>query len=217
MNSKEDFEIEQSLVAGSKPIDKPIKTETNIKQLTNENIPQGKCPIRISSKDSKCDGIEVREQYQSESHLILEKLTATQDKEISNEIIYRAVSAMPFCKEIDYNFNTVFQSLSDYEPRDSTEAKLCLQSTVLYSQGLRYIEKAENSNRVDHSEFYLKNAIKLLRLHNETIETLAKYRRGGEQKVIVQHVQVNDGGKAIVGNVVNGGGGNNKNDEVIPC
>jgi hypothetical protein len=217
MNSKEDFEVEQSLVADSKPIGESIKTETNIKQLTNENIPRGKCPIRISCKDGKCHSIEVKEQYQSQSHLILEKLTATQDKEISNEIIYRAVSAMPFRKEMDYNFNTAFQSLSDCEPRDSTEAKLCLQSTVLYAQGLRHMEKAENSNRVDHSEFYLKNAIKLLRLHNETIEALAKYRRGGEQKVIVQHVQVNDGGKAIVGNVVNGGGGNNKNDEVIPC
>ena len=33
-------------------------------------------------------------------------------------------------------------------------------------------------------------------------EALARYRRKGEQKVVVQHVNVNDGGKAIVGNMI---------------
>lgn len=57
-------------------------------------------------------------------------------------------------------------------------------------------------------ETHMNYAIKLLRLHNETIETLSRYRRKGEQKVIVQHVNVNDGGKAIVGgNLGIGGGG----------
>lgn len=52
----------------------------------------------------------------------------------------------------------------------------------------------------------MKCATKLLRLHNETVEAINKYRRGGEQRVVVQHVQVNEGGKAIVGGVLNGGG-----------
>ena len=39
------------------------------------------------------------------------------------------------------------------------------------------------------------------------VDTLTRYRRKGEQKVIVQHANVNDGGKAIVGNFQNGGGG----------
>jgi hypothetical protein len=33
------------------------------------------------------------------------------------------------------------------------------------------------------------------------IEALKRYRTGGEQKVTVQHVTVNDGGQAIVGAV----------------
>lgn len=48
-------------------------------------------------------------------------------------------------------------------------------------------------------EFYMKSALKLLRLHNETLEAVSRYRRGGEQKVIVQHVNVNNGSQAIVG------------------
>ena len=58
--------------------------------------------------------------------------------------------------------------------------------------------------------------LSFIRLHNETIETLSRYRRGGEQKVTVQHVNVNDGGKAIIGNV-SGVGETNKNGGTTLC
>jgi len=72
------------------------------------------------------------------------------------------------------------------------------------------------AERYDTSNHYGNLAIKLLRLHNETIETLGRYRRGGEQKVTVQHVNVNEGGKAIIGNV-SGVGETNKNGGTTLC
>ena len=39
------------------------------------------------------------------------------------------------------------------------------------------------------------------------VEALKRYRSKGEQKVVVEHVTVNEGGQAIVGNVETGGGG----------
>lgn len=96
----------------------------------------------------------------------------------------------------------IYQSLSECEPKDAIESKLCAQSAALYAQGMHYLSRAENTNILHQIDFFMKNAIKLLRLHNETVETLARYRRKGEQKVIVQHVNVNDGGKAIVGNMI---------------
>jgi hypothetical protein len=44
-------------------------------------------------------------------------------------------------------------------------------------------------------------ATKLLRTYTAQIEALARLRRGGEQRVVVQHVNVNEGGQAIVGAV----------------
>jgi hypothetical protein len=58
--------------------------------------------------------------------------------------------------------------------------------------------------------------MKLLRLHNETIEILDRYRRRGGQTVVVQHqhVQVNDGGRAIIGTqMMEGGGSKLKSEE----
>lgn len=59
-----------------------------------------------------------------------------------------------------------------------------------------------------------------MRVYNETIETLSRYRRGGEQRVIIQHQQVNLSGqaKAVVGNFHSeGGGGGIKKEGEPPC
>ena len=47
---------------------------------------------------------------------------------------------------------------------------------------------------------------KLARTFTTQMEALKRYRTGGEQKVTVQHVSVNEGGQAIVGNVTQGTG-----------
>jgi len=51
------------------------------------------------------------------------------------------------------------------------------------------------------------HATKMLRTFTAQMEALKKYRTGGQQKVTVEHVHVNEGGQAIVGNVSQGGGG----------
>ena len=48
---------------------------------------------------------------------------------------------------------------------------------------------------------------KLARTFAAQVEALRKHRTGGEQRVTVQHVNVADGGQAIVGNVKTGGRG----------
>ena len=45
-----------------------------------------------------------------------------------------------------------------------------------------------------------------MRTFTTQMEALRKYRTGGEQKVTVQHVTVNEGGQAVVGNVATGKG-----------
>ena len=49
---------------------------------------------------------------------------------------------------------------------------------------------------------------KLARTFTTQMAALKHHRTGGEQRVFVQHVDVRDGGQAIVGNVTTGGGGN---------
>lgn len=192
--------------------------ETELTRIKEElaqlkrKILSGKCPIRFSEIDSEKIDWEtpiLREPYESWKD-VLEPLTATTDPEVASEIFTRGLNALPG-KNVARNANIAVQALADAVPQDATEATLCMQEMALYTQGMAYLYRAENCNMLTQCDFYMKSAIKLLRLHNETIEARSKYRRGGEQRVIVQHVQVNDGGKAIVGgNLEMGGGGENK-------
>ena len=107
------------------------------------------------------------------------------------------------CNEKD-SFNVVLQSVHDMQPKDAIEARLAVQASALFSHGLANLRRAETADMMCHADHYANKAIKLLRLHNETIEALNRYRRGGEQKVTVTHAVITE--KAIVNNF-NGGGG----------
>lgn len=214
--------------------EKNKKIKERIKEIENLMLP-GKAPVRLSplyqsSVDKKTglniqtmeDKIDLKQTILREPHSTfydaLEKITATTDLELAEEVFNRGVNAMPNQNNNRVRLcNTMIQTLADREPKDSTEAKLIMQESALFAQGMEYLKRAENCELIPQAEFYMKNAIKLLRLHNETVEVINKHRRGGEQKVTVQHqyVQVNDGGQAVIGQM--GGGGKEKIAEVSPC
>jgi len=136
----------------------------------------------------------------------LKKLTGIENNDLLMELISSAGAGMPRKDDLAHSLNVSAQVLAESNPKDINETRLALQANSLFSQGMHYLNKANNSEMLCQSEFYMKSAIKLLRLHNETIETLHRYRRKGEQTVTVQHVNVNAGGQAIVGNLKTGGG-----------
>ena len=50
-------------------------------------------------------------------------------------------------------------------------------------------------------------AARLMRAYSVQVETLRRLRHGGDQYVRVEHVHVNDGGQAVIGNVKTAGSG----------
>ena len=58
----------------------------------------------------------------------------------------------------------------------------------------------------------LKHAHKLMSLYAKQLETLNKHRGKGQQKVTVEHVNVQAGGQAIVGTVEAGQRGKRQSD-----
>jgi hypothetical protein len=59
---------------------------------------------------------------------------------------------------------------------------------------------------VEGIEMNINRSTKLMRTFTAQLDTLQKYRNKGQQTIQVQHVTVNDGGQAIVGNVAGGEG-----------
>lgn len=201
-------------------VEKKIFDKADI--LENLNHEFGKCPIQCRDKKIKNNKSPSGYNIETETYfnpnqdwgnsamaaykLGIKQITAAEDITLANEIIDRAVNAMPQTRTHEHNLNTIHQALSDFEPKDTVEAKLCAQGSVLYAQGMQYLSRAENCSMMCQADFYMKCAIKLLALHKDTIEALSRYRRNGEQKVIVQHVNVSGEGKAFVGAIMQGGG-----------
>jgi hypothetical protein len=105
------------------------------------------------------------------------------------------------------NFSAAF--MHGLKAKDQTEAILIAQMTGTHNLIMEFMRRAIFKDQyLDAGEKYTYRACKLMNLFLRQIETLEKYRgKLTQQKVIVEHVHVEEGGKAIVGNIENRAGG----------
>lgn len=102
--------------------------------------------------------------------------------------------------------NAVQDALLSLKPQDEIEGMLISRMLVLHNQYMTFLGKVANPEQTTAGiDLNIARATKLSRLHNETLEALNRYRRKGQQKIIVQHVNVNKGGQAVVGGEFNQG------------
>lgn len=99
------------------------------------------------------------------------------------------------------NYTSAF--LHGLKPRDQTEAVLFAQMAGTHNLIMEFMRRAiYKDQHLDAAEKYTYRACKLMNLFLRQIEILEKYRgKSTQQKVIVEHVNVGEGGKAIVGNI----------------
>lgn len=135
------------------------------------------------------------------------QIVGVKDSELARHLILTGLIAVKVVDPDQEKLNIVLQALNDIKPKDSIEASLIMQAVSLHSQGMDYLLKADKADRFEHMQYFGNLATKLLRLHNETIEALSRYRRGGEQRVVVQHQEVTISGQAVVGQFHSEGGG----------
>jgi hypothetical protein len=89
------------------------------------------------------------------------------------------------------------------QPKDQLETMLAAQMAAVHSLTMTYARRLANAEALPQQESAERTLNKLARTFTAQVEALKRYRTGGEQKVTVEHVTVNEGGQAIVGNVSN--------------
>jgi hypothetical protein len=111
-------------------------------------------------------------------------------------------SALPTQTE----FNAALAAIDGIRPADEIEAMLAVQMVATYETAMDMLIRSKQADLTSTLQECGSLAVKLFRTYTAQVEALARLRRGGEQRVIVQHVNVNDGGKAIVATVNHPGG-----------
>jgi hypothetical protein len=109
----------------------------------------------------------------------------------------------------------IFGFLAGVNPKDALEGMMAAQLFASHAAAMECYRRAMLPDQLSETrQTNLAQAAKLTRANAAQIEALAKHRGKGQQKVIVEHVHVYQGGQAIVGQVTPGGDG--KNSEVQP-
>lgn len=104
------------------------------------------------------------------------------------------------------NANIALAVVSELSPRDGLEAMLATQMASIHIAMMRQSSLLAGANLPSQMEIHERIFNKLARTFAAQMEALRKHRNGGKQTVTVQHVNVGDGGQAIVGNVQTGEG-----------
>jgi hypothetical protein len=99
-------------------------------------------------------------------------------------------------------------AVEEIKPRDALERMLAVQMAATHVAMIRQGRRMAHAEQLPQFEAHERAYNKLARTFTAQVEALRKHRTGGKQTVTVQHVNVSEGGQAIVGNVQARGRGN---------
>jgi hypothetical protein len=142
--------------------------------------------------------------------------TGTADLDLHNLFTQQVVQTFDGCTSskgwnqdtLQKFMNTALALLHGIQPRDEIEGMLASQMIGVHNLAMERMGRAMISDQTFRGrEANINQATKLLRTFTGQMEALKRYRTGGQQKVTVEHVHVNEGGQAIVGTINQGGGG----------
>jgi hypothetical protein len=97
--------------------------------------------------------------------------------------------------------NFMVAVIKGIEPRDQIEVMLAAQMAAVHEAIMTFTRRLAYVETIPQQDSAERALNKLARTFASQMEALQRYRNGGEQKVMVHQVSVNQGGQAIVGNV----------------
>lgn len=155
----------------------------------------GHARLRVGENDAMAD------------HAALMRSLGTTDPAFYNGLLNSIInSAKDGGKVTEENVNFVVSVVAAVAPRDELEAMLAVQMAAIHNATIATARRLAHVETLPQFEAQERALNKLARTYATQLEALKRYRTGGQQKVVVEHVTVNAGGQAIVGAVSHPGG-----------
>ena len=120
-------------------------------------------------------------------------------------VFKRSSSDNKLRKSVDI-LNQIMAFLGQFQPRNEVEALLAVQMMGIHNLSMECMRQAMLEGQTfEGCQSNINLATKMTRTFVAQMAALKNHREGGKQKMTVEHVHVNDGGQAIVGDVKGGG------------
>ena len=112
-------------------------------------------------------------------------------------------------QEVQRVLLSVTAHMGELDPQTGMEALLAVQMVGAQHAAMEFLSRSLLPNQSSAvTDANVLRATRLMRLFNEQLEAMSKLKgKSGQQRVVVEHVTVNEGGQAIEGTVARGGGG----------
>lgn len=192
------------------PREKEVLAE--YRQRAEQEAPRVKVEMRDNTGH-----ISIEHKDQNIGLLMLMRAIGTHDMSFYDILVSQLANASTKGPELDERqLNFMLAVIEGIQPRDQMEAMLAAQMAAVHNSMMTFARRLAHVDNIAQQDSASNAFNKLARTFTSQLEALKKYRSTGEQKVTVQHVQVNDGGQAIVGNVTAGGGVSSQKQDTTP-
>jgi hypothetical protein len=160
-----------------------------------------KSPLKIKKEVGEDGVIKLKPQNIKNLSEFTESLCVS-DEDMANILLNQLMWAQDGNGKTDCAINAAYAMYQGIEPEDSIECLLATQMVATHNIAMELAKRAMLPEQtIDGVNANINRVTKLMRTFAAQVETLKKYRTGGKQTIQVQHVNVNEGGQAIVGDV----------------
>jgi hypothetical protein len=186
----------------------PAPQECAASDLAQNNESSSALRVKISEKN----GVP-----QMHAHIRLMEALGTTDPDFLDGILCQLFNVGSRGGKADERtLNFMLSVVKGVKPRDQVEALLAVQMAAVHAATMTMACRLGRTETIPQQDSAERAFNKLARTFAAQVEALKRYRSRGDQTVRVEHVTVNEGGQAIVGNVNHGGRGSLKNEEATP-
>ena len=131
----------------------------------------------------------------------------TDSQEFMDGVLRQLANAVSPGKDADEEaINFGLAVIAGVEPKDELETMLAMLMVAVHMATMTFTRRLAHVETLDQQHGSERALNKLARTFAMQMEALKRYRTGGEQKVVVQHIDIREGGQAIVGTVDRGRG-----------
>jgi hypothetical protein len=114
----------------------------------------------------------------------------------------QTAAQLPFGGVSEVAMNAALALIDGVAPRNEIEGAIAVQMACTHTAALSVLARFRGGGGTEHRVAALASAAaRLLKAYSVQVETLRRLRHGGDQHVRVEHVHVNEGGRAVIGNV----------------
>ena len=187
----------------------PLMTVKNSRSLASVPIGNRPAPVRVKLRRKSYNSAKAHPP-DSNGKVWWERLkkamgTSSSEFVVASLIQLQAAARLPGGGISEIAVNSALALIEAVAPKDEIEGALAIQMACTHTAAMAILARMDGYCRIQSTAICAAAAARLMRAYVAQLDALRRLRHGGSQLVRVEHVHVNEGGQAVIGNISSDG------------